>query len=329
MNRFTQQAGIEIPVICGAMYPCSNPELIAAVSNSGGLGIVQPLSLVYVHGYDFREGLKKIRSITHRPYGVNILVEQSSKTYEERMRGYLQIALEEGCRFFVTALGNPRWVVDLVKKKGGIVYHDTINKKWAEKALSEGVDGLICVNNRAGGHAGTISLEGLYKELKNFNVPLIASGGIGDENDFKKALSIGYEGVQMGTRFIATFECHEKNNYKEAICESTEQDIVLTERVTGIPLSVINTPYVQKVGLKANPVSRFLLQYRWTKQWMRIWYGLHAIRDFKRISNQGGTSKDYWQAGKSVEHIHQIESVDKILSRFKIALREDLQNSIE
>jgi len=281
---------------------------------------VQPLSLVYVHGYDFREGLKKIRSITDNPYGVNILVEKSSSAYENRMRGYLEIALEEGCRFFITALGNPRWVVDLVKKHNGIVYHDVVERKWAVKALDEGVDGLICVNNRAGGHAGSLSPEDLYKETSSFGVPLIAAGGIGNENDFKRMLDLGYDGVQMGTRFIATFECREKNTYKEAIVNAKEKDIVLTERVTGIPLSVINTPYVKSVGLKAGPIARWLLQHRTTKSWMRIWYGMNAIRDFKRISLKGGTSKDYWQAGKSVEHIDTIEPVEAIIKRFSSIL---------
>lgn len=321
MTRFTEQVGIEIPIICGAMYPCSNPELIAAVSEAGGLGIVQPLSLVYVHGYEFKSGLKKIRSLTNKPYGVNILVENSSLIYERRMREYLEIALEEGCRFFITALGNPCWVLSLVKPHRGIVYHDITNRRWAEKAIKEGVDGLICVNHRAGGHAGQLSPEELYRETTSFNVPLIAAGGIGDENDFKEALKIGYDGVQMGTRFIATKECLEKNNYKEAICRASAGEIVLTERVTGIPLSVINTPYVQKMGLKVNPISRWLLQNRFTKPWMRIWYALKAGREFKRISLNGGTSKDYWQAGKSVAHINEIETVEEIIKRFKKSLQ--------
>lgn len=316
LTRFTKQVGIQVPIICGAMYPCSNPELVAAASKAGAIGIVQPLSLVYVHGWDFREGLKKIKSITSQPFGLNILVEKSSSAYENRMRQYLEIALEEGCRFFITALGNPKWVVQIVKQVNGIVYHDVVEKKWAVKALDEGVDGLICVNNRAGGHAGKLSPEMLYQETASFKVPLIAAGGIGDEHDFKKALEMGYDGVQMGTRFIATLECHEKNSYKEAICRAGEKDIVLTERVTGIPLSVIKTPYVEKIGLQAGPIARWLLQHHYTKSWMRILYGLRAIRDFKRISLHGGSSKDYWQAGKSVEHIYQIEPVQAIVDRF-------------
>lgn len=321
-TSFTDQVKIEVPLICGAMYPCSNPELVAAVSDAGGIGIVQPLSLVYVHGYDFRKGLQWIKQHTSKPFGVNILVEKSSSLYENRMRQYLDIALEEGCRFFITALGNPRWVVEKVKVHQGIVYHDVVERKWALKALDMGVDGLICVNNRAGGHAGGKSAEQLFQELNDLGVPLIAAGGIGDEHDFISALRLGYAGVQMGTRFIATSECREKEDYKRAICDAREEDIVLTERVTGIPLSVINTPFVQKVGTRVNPFSRWLLQHRWSKSWMRAWYGLIAVRNFKRVSLHGGSSKDYWQAGKSVAHISQVESAKAIVERFKQSLQK-------
>ena len=111
-TAFTRAVGIEVPLICGAMYPCSNPELIAAVSAAGGIGIVQPISMIYVHGHDLRDGLRLIRSMTDKPIGFNAIIEKSVKAYEERMRGWIDVALEEGVRFFVTALGNPRWVVE-------------------------------------------------------------------------------------------------------------------------------------------------------------------------------------------------------------------------
>ena len=91
---------------------------------------------------------------TEKPEEVNALIEKSVKAYEERMRGWIDVALEEGVRLFITALGNPRWVVDRVHAVGGLVYHDVTERRWAMKALDGGVDGLICVNDRAGGHAG-------------------------------------------------------------------------------------------------------------------------------------------------------------------------------
>ncbi|MGK5595563.1 MAG: NAD(P)H-dependent flavin oxidoreductase [Parachlamydiaceae bacterium] len=315
-NLFLTQAGITYPIICGAMYPCSNPELIAAVSEAGGLGIVQPLSLTYVHGYSFREGLKYIKSLTTKPFGVNIIVEQSSRLYEKKAKEWLEISLEEGCRFFITALGNPDWVVKQVHQARGYVYHDVTEKKWAEKALDKGVNGLICVNNRAGGHAGAKTPAELLNELKEFKVPLICAGGVGSEEEFIEAIQMGYSGVQMGTRFIATFECAEKETYKQAILHANEKDIILTEKVTGIPLSVIKTPFVEATGTKASWLAKWLLKHRFTKRLVRLWYSLRSIRKFKKNTLEGLSSKSYWQAGKSVQHIHSIESAKTIIKRF-------------
>ena len=312
---FTQQAGIEVPLICGAMYPCTNPELVAAVSEAGGIGIVQPLSMVYVHGHDLREGLRLIRRLTTKPIGMNVLIERSSRTYLERMQRWLDVALEEGVRFFVTSLGKPRWVVDRVAAAGGVVYHDVTERKWADRALESGVHGLIAVNDRAGGHAGPKSAEALIEELGGLGKPVICAGGVGDERAFVAALKLGYAGVQMGTRFIATDECRVHPDYKRRIVEATEEDIVLTERVTGVPLAVIRTPYVERVGTKAGPLARWMLRGRRTKYLMRTIYGLRYVWKLKRAVLDGGSSKDYWQAGKSVAGITKVEPAGDIVRR--------------
>jgi nitronate monooxygenase len=318
---FTAHAGVEVPLICGAMYPCSNPELVAAVSDAGGLGVVQPVSMIYVHGHDFREGLRFIHRLTDRPIGMNALIEQSSRVYRERMERWIDIALEEGVRFFITSLGNPRWVVDRVGAVGGVVYHDATERKWARKALDGGVHGLVAVNDRAGGHAGPKSAEELLDELGDLGVPLICAGGVGDEDDFVRVLRAGYDGVQMGTRFIATTECHATDEYKGAIVQADPEDIVLTERITGVPVSVIRTPYIERMGTKAGPLARWLLRNRRTKHWMRTFYTLRSFRQLKRAS-LGESSHDYWQAGKSVAGIHTVEPAGEIVQRFAEALRE-------
>jgi nitronate monooxygenase len=310
------------------MYPCSNPELVAAVSECGGMGIVQPLSLTYVWEHSFKDGIKHIKALTKKPIGMNVLLEKASRTYEKRMMEWVDIALEEGIRFFVTALGNPKEIAKKVHTSGGKIYHDVTEKKWAEKALESNVDGLICVNNRAGGHAGHISLEKLYLDLKDFNVPLVCAGGIGDELDYIRALKTGYQGVQLGTRFIATFECKSPEDYKDAIVRAEEKNIVLTEKVTGIPLSVIRTPYVEKIGTKASPIAKFLLKKRKAKEWVRLYYNLISIWKFKRSMKKGFSTKDYWQAGKSVEHIKKVESVKDIMARFEKETREFLGSDV-
>jgi len=315
----THHAGIEVPLICGAMYPCSNPELVAAVSDAGALGIVQPISLTYVHGHKFREGLQLIRRLTGKPVGMNALIEASSRHYHQRMVEWVSIALEEGIRFFVTSLGNPRWVCERVHAVGGHVYHDVTERKWALKGRDGGVDGLIAVNRRAGGHAGPRSAEELYDGLGDLGLPLVCAGGIGDAPDFVAALRLGYAGVQMGTRFIATPECLASAVYKQAILDADEDDIVLSERITGVPVAVIDTPYIRRMGLKAGWLARRMLRGHKTKHWMRMFYGLKSIWQLKRSSLDESGEKDYWQAGRSVSGITRIEPVAEIVGRFRDA----------
>lgn len=317
----TRTLGIEVPLICGAMFPCSNPELVAAVSEAGGIGVLQPLSLTYVHGYDFQEGLAAIRRLTSKPIGMNVLIEQSSRAYMDRMRRFVDLALRGGVRFFVTSLGNPRWVVERVRDAGGVVYHDVTERKWAEKGLAGGVHGLIAVNNRAGGHAGGRSAEQLLEELSGYGVPLVCAGGVGNAAGFVAALRMGYAGAQLGTRFIATEECRAAPAYKQAIVDADEGDIVLTERVTGVALSVIRTPYVDRVGTRAGPVARWMLRHRRTKHFMRMVYALRSAWALKRSLMDGGGSNDYWQAGKSVAGIDAIVPAGQIVRDFAAAAR--------
>lgn len=316
----TRHAGVEVPLICGPMYPCSNPELVAAVSAAGALGVVQPISLTYVHGRDFREGLREIRGLTDRPIGMNALIEQSSDTYRQRMERWIDISLEEGIRFFITSLGNPRWVVDRVRPLGGVVYHDVTEAKWAAKARDGGVDGLIAVNARAGGHAGTRSAEALLDELRLFDLPVVAAGGVGNPAAFRAMLDLGYAGVQCGTRFIATTECTASEPYKAAILKASADDIVLSERITGVPVAVINTPYIQRMGLKAGPIARRMLRGGRTKHWMRSIYALKALWQLKRSSFDESGSRDYWQAGRSAGAIDEVIPVADVVRQFRSAL---------
>jgi nitronate monooxygenase len=313
--------GIDVPLICGAMYPCSNPELVAAVSEAGGIGIVQPLSLSYVHGYEFREGLRYIRSLTDKPIGVNLIIEGSSKKYLERVHRWLDISLQEQVPFLVTALGKPDWVVEQAKPAGVTVYHDVTSRKWAEKALDCGVDGFICVNNRAGGHAGELSPQALLEDVGALGKPLVCAGGIGTPEEFAAVLAMGYAGAQLGTRFIATTECSAHPDYKQALVAAGEQDIVLSEKISGVPVSVINTPYIKSVGTRAGAFAKWMLRGRKTKHWMRTFYSLQSIWKLKRASLRGMEYKDIFQAGKSVSGINSISPAADIVAAYAQAMK--------
>jgi len=316
-----RDAGIDVPLICGPMYPCSNPELVAAASAAGALGVLQPLTLTYVFGHNFRDGLRLIRSLTDRPIGMNALIEASSETYRRRMSAWIDIALEEGVRFFITSLGKPRWVVDRVAEVGGVVYHDVTERKWALKAVDSGVHGLIAVNRRAGGHAGPLGAEALLSEVGDLGLPVVCAGGIGGPEEFVEAIGLGYAGVQMGTRFIATHECRASQPYKQAILDADEEDIVLTERLTGVPVAVIDTPYVRRLGLKAGPLARRMLRGRRTKHLLRSLYALKSAWTLKRTALDERGSAEYWQAGRSVARIHDIVPAARVVRECAEALR--------
>ncbi len=319
---FTEHVGIEVPLICGAMYPCSNPELIAAASDAGGIGIIQPISMKFVHGHDLREGIRLLGQLTDKPVGFNAIVERSSKVYLSRMYAWVDIAIEEGVRFFITALGDPRAIVDKVHAAGGIVYHDVIHREHALKALDAGVDGLVCVNSRAGGHAGAKTPATLFEELGDLGVPLICAGGVGDEAAFVEALELGYAGVQMGTRFIATTECRAHDDYKQAILRANEEDIVLTDKISGVPVAVIKTPYIEKVGTKANFLMRRALRHPRFKHWARSYYSLKSVWQLKQSNLKGMSYKDFFQAGRSVSGIVEVEPTAAIIGRYADAVRE-------
>lgn len=316
-NRFLIDSGAKLPIVCGAMYPCSNWELVAAVSKTGALGIVQPLTLQFVHGLDLREALQRIqREAAGHPIGLNVIVEKSSSRYEARAREWVRIALECGIKFFVTALGNPRWVCEAAAERGGIVYHDVTERRFAEKALAEGARGLIAVNAEAGGHAGRLSPEALAKELLPLGVPVVCAGGVGDPARYRAMLALGYSAVQMGTRFIATHECSAHASYKQAILKAEAQDIVLTDRVTGVPLAVIATEHVRRIGTQTGPIAKFLLKHPRTKYAMRAWFAIRSLFSLRRSVKKGLSTKDFWQAGKSVQGIESVESVADVIARF-------------
>ena len=311
---FTEHTGVEHPIICGAMYPCSNPELVAAAANGGGMAVLQPVSLTYVHGWDLREGIRYIRSLTDKPIGFNALIEKGSKKYIERMSEWIDIALEEDIRFFVTSLGKPDWVCERVHAKGGFVYHDVTTRKHALKGIECGVDGLICVNNRAGGHLGTDSAAAMYAELSDLEIPLICAGGIGSEEELAEVMAMGYAGVQMGTRFIATSECNSPDDYKQAIVDAKEEDIVWTNRLTGVPISVIRSEGYQQEN---SWMMRKWLSSRW-KHSARMFLNLLSFTKLRRLEKGKGSTakkKEFFSAGKSVETVHSVESATVIMAR--------------
>ena len=316
VKQLLNDTGASIPVFCGPMYPGSNPELVAAVSRAGGIGIVQPLSLTYLYKHNFREGLRLIKSLSGgKPLGVNFTILPNKK-YQKMVDEWMDISISEGVKFFLTSLGKPDSIVNMAHKHGIKVYHDVHSIELARRAAAAGVDGLILLNSSMGGQTGSLEADHFIKEVKilNLNIPLVCAGGIGDEAGFSYALDQGYAGVQMGTRFLATPECMVSDGYKNGIILAKSEDIVLTNKLAGTESSVIRTPMIEQGGLRTNMLISFLLRQPATKGYARMYLLQQAIDSYKKAAFD--SSYEIWQAGKGVSVINSIEPVADILARF-------------
>ena len=298
------------------MYPGSNPELVAAVSEAGGFGVVQPISLTKLYGHDFREGLRLIKSMTSRPFGVNLTIVEN-KRYKKQMEEWMEIAVDEGVRWFLTSLGKPDKIVRFAEQHGVKVYHDAHTPRVARKVADAGVHGLNILNSSMGGQTGNRTAEDFIKELEGGGfgeLPLLQAGGVGDAAGLRHCLGLGYAGAQVGTRFLATHECQITTSYKSAICTATSDDIVWTNKLAGTNSSVIRTAQVEEGGLQVGPLTSWLLANSYTKLLTRTWMLTSAIEKYKRAAFEEDC--ELWQAGKGVDAIHEVLSCKEVLDQF-------------
>src|SRR5690606_11124522 len=177
---------------------------------------------------------------------------------------------------------------------------------FAQKVEHLGADAAIAVNNEAGGHRGDLSPEQLIKLLKvNLTIPVISAGGEGCKADIDKVLSFGADGVSVGSPFIASAEANVTQEYKQACVDYGAKDIVVTERISGTPCTVINTPYVQKVGTKQTWIESVLNKNKKLKKWVKmIRFGI-GMRATEKAATEV-TYKTVWVAGPSIEHTKAI-----------------------
>ena len=218
----------------------------------------------------------------------------------------------------MTSLGKPHEIVKIAKQHGIKVYHDVPNKKVALAMRDAGVDGLNCINWRGGGQTGIQSAEQFMEELHDIGVPLVCAGGIGNAEDFHKVLDMGYAGVQMGTRFLATHECKVTDSYKQAIVDSNEEDIVWTNKIAGNNSSVIKTADIMKGGLRTGPIINFMLRRRKLKKYARMYLMSKGVKNYSRTAFDDNVQ--FWQAGKGVGNISAIESVADVVKSFQSVL---------
>lgn len=240
MNQINTLFKIKYPIIQGGMIWCSGWELASAVSNAGGLGLIGAGSM---YPAVLEEHIQKCKKATTKPFGVNIplLYPQTDELIE--------IILREEVKIVFTSAGNPMKYTSFLKKNGITVVHVIANKKFALKAVDSGVDAIVAEGFEAGGHNGfeeTTTMVLIPMIRKVIGIPLIAAGGIGSGQAMFAAMSLGADGVQIGSRFAASLEASGHEKFKQAIVDVPEGGTKLTLKKT-IPVRLIKNEFYNKI----------------------------------------------------------------------------------
>ncbi len=244
-TRVTDLLKIKYPIIQGGLAYLADATLAAAVSKAGGLGQITAVTLPTPE--DLRAEIQKVRAITKEPFAVNFAISQHGDTW----KNYLNVVIEEEVPVITLTGGNPKPVLERLKgvaiKKLSLV--STVRQ--AQKAEELGIDAVMAVGQEGGGHIGKDDLGTFVlipRVVESVNIPVIASGGIADGRGFMAALALGAEGIEMGTRFVATKECklaHE--NYKQELVKKDEMSTVVIKRTYGQPARAISNPTTDKI----------------------------------------------------------------------------------
>jgi nitronate monooxygenase len=308
-TEFTKLMGCRLPIIGAPMFLVSNVEMVVAITEAGGIGTFPALNFRPIEQY--RDALQAIRARTSKPIGVNIIVNKSNT----RQKDDLKYALDAGVNLFITSLGSPAEVIRDAHKNGAKVICDVTNLVHAKKVQDLGADGVVAVGAGAGGHAGPISPLVLIPWLREtLKIPVIAAGGIANGAQMAATLALGAEAVHVGTRFIASTEASVEQSYKDAVVNSTPEDIMMTSRVSGTPAAVIRTPYVEKLGPDLPLALRLLKDYSVTKKYAVPLIHMLGMRSLENAASKP-TWKTVWSAGQSVGLVHDILSCKEIVEK--------------
>lgn len=299
------------PLIMAPMFLVSNTKMVIEGMKSGVAGCIPALN--YRTLEELQEAINelKVAKVSGGSFGFNLIVNKSNVTYKEQLR----VLCEEGVDFIITSLGSPEETIKEAHKVGIKVFCDVTDLAFAKKVESLGADAIIAVNNQAGGHRGNIDPETLIKQLnENTSLPVISAGGVGNKAELDKMLSYGAVGVSVGSPFIASNEAGVSQEYKQACVDYGAKDIVMTERISGTPCTVINTPYVQRVGTKQTWLETILNKNKSLKKWVKMIRFYIGMKATEKAATQV-TYKTVWVAGPSIKDTKAILPVKDIVKK--------------
>jgi nitronate monooxygenase len=290
------------PIIIAPMFLVSNAKMVIEGMKSGVAGCIPALN--YRTLTELRTSIQELKAakVDGGSFGYNLIVNKSNPKYKEQ----LQVICEEGVDFIITSLGSPEETIKEAHKVGIKVFCDVTDLNFAKKVESLGGDALIAVNNQAGGHRGNLDPEELIKLLnENTSLPVISAGGVSSRADIYEMMHHGAIGVSIGSPFIASDEAGVSVEYKQACVDYGAKDIVMTQRISGTPCTVINTPYVQKIGTKETWIENLLNRNKSLKKWVKMGRFYIGMKATEKAATQV-TYKTVWVAGPSIENTKAI-----------------------
>jgi enoyl-[acyl-carrier protein] reductase II len=308
-NRIKEIFGIHYPIIQGGMVWCSGWRLASAVSNAGGLGLIGAGSMP---PEVLREHIEKTKNATQKPFGVNLPL------FYSRIEESIQTVIDVGVKIVFTSAGNPASYTQRLKDNGITVFHVIANQKFAKKCQEAGVDGIVAEGFEAGGHNGreettTFTLIPLIREVTD--LPLLAAGGIASGKSMLASMTLGADGVQVGTRFAASVESSAHDNFKQAILNAVDGSTFLSLKKLG-PARMLKNAFWQKVdeaeqqGASRETLAEILGKGR-----------------SKRGVFEGDLDEGELEIGQAAALIHKLETANEIIDDMMSDFRQSCSNA--
>ena len=298
---------VKHPIIMAPMFLVSNTKMILSALDNG-ISAAFP-ALNYRTEEELRDAIREIKSNSDEAFGVNLIVNKSNIKLEYQLR----VCLEEHVKYVITSLGSPRHVIKQCKKQGILVFCDVVDVAYAKKVEDLGADGIIAVDAGAGGHCGPTSKEELIPLLKKTcKIPIISAGGITRKADVENAIALGAQGVSVGTVFIATQESEVSEGYKEAIVNYGAKDVILTKQLSGSPITVINTPYMQGLSTNGGVLTWLMGVAPFLKKYIKMFIMYKGMKSVEKAAKKP-TYKTVWCAGPAIEHVKKVSSVEEVI----------------
>lgn len=301
-TRVTKKFGIKYPIIQGGLAYLAYADLCAAVSNAGGLGQITAMSLDSADA--LRAEIQKVKKLTDQPFGVNFAIGQRGRPFAHM----IEAAVDEGVEIMSITGGNPTPFFEQLKGTNVKKLVLVAAKRQAQKAEELGADAVMVVGQEGGGHLGRDDIGTMVltpQVVDAVSIPVIASGGIGDGRGWMAAHALGAEGIEMGTRFIATKECiHASEAYIEALLTSDETNTTVIKRTLGAPARALTNPWTEKI-LQLEEADA----------------GYEALKDYisgkanQKFIYDGDEKSGYGWAGQVTGLINDVPSVDQLFQR--------------